>query len=146
MISQHFQTSCDPLVRECFNLVSQIPPSKSLVTLANKFASDLNFNSVKKISTGQLNKVGCSAQWQQLKKRLCKKPLHGKFFSLMKSDSIKTSRSFQWLKHLLHSESESSIFAIQDQVICTRVYQAKIIRSVVPSLLCKLCSEHEETV
>ena len=68
------------------------------------------------------------------------------FFSLMKSDSINTSRSFQWLKYLLHSESESSIFAIQDQVICTRVYQAKIIRSVVPSLLCRFCSEHEETI
>ena len=64
----------------------------------------------------------------------------------MKSDSINTSRSFQWLKHSLHSESESSIFAIQDQVICTRVYQVKIIRSVVPSLLCRFCSEHEETI
>jgi len=64
----------------------------------------------------------------------------------MKSDSINTSRSFQWLKHSLYSESKSSIFAIQDQVICTRVYQAKIIRSAVPSLLCTFCSEHEETI
>ena len=46
----------------------------------------------------------------------------------------------------LHGESESSIFAIQDQVICTRVCQAKIIRSTVPSLLCRLCHEHEETI
>lgn len=62
MMSQHFQTSCDPLVRECFNLVSQIPSSKSLVTLANQFAADLNLNSVKNFSTGQLKKAVCSAQ------------------------------------------------------------------------------------
>ena len=54
-------------------------------------------------------------------------------------------RSFQWLQRSLHSEPESTLFAIQDQVICTRVYQAKIIGSRV-SVLCRLCGEQEETI
>jgi len=40
-------------------------------------------------------------------------------------------RSFQWLQQSLHSESESTLFAIHNQVICTRVYQTKIMGSQV---------------
>jgi len=31
-------------------------------------------------------------------------------------------------------------------VICTRVHQVKIIRSTLPSLVCRLCHEYEETI
>jgi len=54
MMSRHLQTSCNPLVRECFRLVSQVPSSKSLVAMANKFASDLNLNNIKHFSNSQL--------------------------------------------------------------------------------------------
>ena len=64
----------------------------------------------------------------------------------MRSDNINASHSFQWLKHSLHSESENSVFAVQDQVLCTRVYQSRIMRLPVPSLLCRFCFEHEETI
>ena len=54
--------------------------------------------------------------------------------------------SFRWLSRSLHSESESTIFAIQDQVICTHVYQAKIMRSPMSSVLCRLCGDQDETI
>ena len=146
MLSRHLQTSCDPLVRECFSLISQMPPSKSLLSRATKFASDLELSNISQSNAGQLKNSISTAQWRKLYTTLCEKPLHGKFFNHTRSENINASRSFLWLKHSLHSESESSIFAIQDQVICTRVYQAKIIRSTVPSLLCRLCSGHEETI
>ena len=63
----------------------------------------------------------------------------------MQSASVDMDRSFQWLRQSLHSESESTLFAIQDQVICTRVYQAKIMGSQV-SVMCRLCGEQEETI
>jgi len=46
----------------------------------------------------------------------------------------------------MHGESESSIFAIQDQVLCTRSYQTKVMRISVQSILCCLCQEHEESI
>jgi len=54
--------------------------------------------------------------------------------------SVDMDRSFQWLRQSLHSESESMLFTIQDQVICTRVYQTKIMGSQV----CHLYNEQEE--
>jgi len=51
-----------------------------------------------------------------------------------------------WLKSLVHSESESTILAIQDQAISTRVIQAKIVKMSIPSVMCRLCREHEESI
>ena len=36
--------------------------------------------------------------------------------------------------------------AIQDQVLPMRVYQAKIMKINVPTLICRLCSRCEETI
>ena len=109
---------------------------------------DLGLDNLSCLPTGQLKSIIWSAQRQKRVTRLCEKPLHGKFFTYIRSDNIIASHSFQWLKHSLHSESESSVFAVQDQVLCTRVYQSKIMRLPVPSLLC-MCQfyfEHEETI
>ena len=46
----------------------------------------------------------------------------------------------------LYSETESTIVAIQDQVIATRLIEAKIIKKHVPSLMCRLCGGYEETI
>jgi len=100
-------------------------------------------NNVSQFTSGKLKIAICSAQWQKLSMTLCEKPLHGKFFNYMRSDNINAGHSFLWLKH---SESESSIFAILDQVICTKVYLAKIIRSSVLSLMSRFCFEQEETI
>ena len=51
-----------------------------------------------------------------------------------------------WLKSHLHSETESTILAIQDQVVATRVIEAKIMKKHVPSLMCGLCRGYEESI
>jgi len=66
-------------------------------------------------------------QLKLLVDRLVAKPLHGKFFSLLTNHDGHKSKSTQWLCQHLYSESESTIFAIQDQVIATRVYEAKVM-------------------
>jgi len=55
-----------------------------------------------------------------------------------------TARSFHWLHCSLYSKSESTVYAIQDQVLCTRVYKAKIMQFPVQSIMRRLCHEHEK--
>jgi len=87
-----------------------------------------------------------AAQRKRLLDVLVAKPLHGKFFTWLQSSNVNALRSFQWLQCSLHSESESSVFAEQDQVLSTRVYQAKIMHISVQSILYHLCGEQEETI
>ena len=81
-----------------------------------------------------------------MKSSLLSKPLHGKYATLLQSDSVDGSGSSKWLQQHLHSESESTVIAIQDQVIATRVYEAKIMNKSIPSLLCRVCGQAEETI
>ena len=67
---------------------------------------------------------------------------HVKFINWARSDTVNTVQSFQRLGGFLHSESESTILAVQGQVLCTRVYQAKIMRCPVPSLMCRFCHDY----
>ena len=53
---------------------------------------------------------------------------------------------FVWLKQHLHSETESIIIAIQNQVIATRVIESKVMHKPVPSLMCRMCHQAEETI
>ena len=64
---------------------------------------------------------------------------------LLSVDDDKT-RSVCWLKSHVHSESESTILAIQNQAITTTVLQFKIMKMSIPSIMCRLCGEHEESV
>ena len=77
---------------------------------------------------------------------VCAKPLHGKFATWARSDDVDTVQSFCWLQISVHSESESTILAVQHQVLPTRVYQAKIMRCPVPTILCRFCHTREETI
>ena len=43
-------------------------------------------------------------------------------------------------------ETESTILTIQDQFIATRVYGATMMSRSIPSLMCRLCGVHEETI
>ena len=42
------------------------------------------------------------------------KSLHGQYYALLNKNPIDKSRSMCWLKSHVHSESESTILAIQD--------------------------------
>ena len=50
---------------------------------------------------------------------LLAKPLHSQYFSFVNSDVVDKQSSFNWRRQHLHSETESTILAVQDQVIAT---------------------------
>jgi len=110
MFSRHLETSSDFLVKECFNLISQMSSSKSLLSKAAAFASDLKLTNISHFSAGQLKNSISSAQC--LIPACVRNLFMESFFDHLSSKNIKTSRSFLWLKHSLHGVSESSIFAI----------------------------------
>ena len=146
MMSHHLQTSQDPLVKACCQLISHFPPRKSLISKADGIIADLSLCINLEHTPTQLKESLCAAQRERLLGHLCAKPLHGKFINWARSDSVNTSQSFRWLSGSLHSESESTIMAVQDQVLCTRVYQAKVMRCSVPTLMCRFCHAKEETL
>ena len=77
---------------------------------------------------------------------LFSKLLHGKYITLPQSDDVDKLGSAMWLWQHLDSESESTVFAIQDQVIATRIYEAKIMNKSLSSLMCRVCGQAEETI
>ena len=85
VLSYHLQTSSDILVRECFNLISQMTSFKSLLSKATKLASELGLINTSHFTSGQLKNAICSAQYQKLTSILCEKPLHGRFFNQLRS-------------------------------------------------------------
>ena len=75
-----------------------------------------------------------TSEFGQLTDSLIAKLLHGKFQSLLYSEGIDTNGSTCWLHQLLCSESECMLCAVQDLVIATRVYEAKIMKKSVTTL------------
>ena len=47
---------------------------------------------------------------------------------------------------LRHSETVSTILAVQDQVIATRMIEAKVMHEFIPSLMCGVCGTAEEKI
>ena len=147
LLSYHLQTSEDTLVKMCRLLDSSMPVHKSVVAKANGFLASLSLHfEVAFVTISELKGVVCGQQQKFHCDQLCSKPLHGKFYSWCCSSGVEISRSFHWLSQSAHSETESTIMAVQDQVLSTRVYQAKIMKLNVPTLTCRLCSKHEETI
>jgi len=73
------------------------------------------------------------------------KATHDKFINWAYSDDVNTVQHFQWLGVLsMHGESESTILAIQDQVLCTKVYQGKVICCPITTLVYRFCHAIEE--
>ena len=115
--------------------------------------SDMTYCSILTLSvdlmmSGSPNKQAVHAkQLSILMSLLVSKPLQSKYITLLESDNVDKPDSAKQLQQHLHSESESAAFAIQDQVIiATRVYKAKIISKHLPSPMCRVCGQVEETI
>ena len=145
MPSYYLQTSRDALVKMCHALVNQLPSHVPVISRASVLATSLSLDDILCYSQSQLKSSVCDAQQEKMLDGLCAKPLHSKFYNWTCFANVSMERNFQWLQQSLHSESESTLFAFQNQVIFTSVYQAKIIRSHI-SVLCRLCGEQEETI
>ena len=72
-------------------------------------------NDILSYDVGKFKTVVLTAQRKKLLNVLVAKSLHGKFFSLLQSPDVNNVKSFQWLHCPLHNNSESSVFAVQDQ-------------------------------
>jgi len=82
---------------------------------ADDVASSLFLNDILSYEVGQLKTNVIAAQRKRLLDVLVAKPLHGKFFTWLQSSDVNALRSFRWLQCSLHSESESSVFAVRDR-------------------------------
>jgi len=102
---------------------------------------DVTFNGT---SCDFMREVLCRKQLNSLSSSL--QPLHDQFCCFVNGNIVDKQKSFVWLKQHLHSETESTILAIQNQVIATRVIESKIMHKFVPSLSCRLCGSAEETI
>ena len=74
--------------------------------------------------------------------------LHGKIIKRCIDDKMLTYESFKWLKHAkLRGPAVSTLFAIQEQVIPTRVIKKRIWKNInVVSEKCRMCNDQLETV
>ena len=142
-ISHHLST--DPLVQLCLELDRSLPSRVSLISRAEAYCSVLGLPI--DLISGSPNKQALHAkQLSILMSSLISKPLHGKYITLLQCGDVDKPGSARWLQQHLHSESESTVCAIQDQVIATRVYEVKIMGKHLPSLMCRVCGQAEETI
>jgi len=146
LMAHHLLSLSDSLVQLCSELNQSLPPHISIHFRAKNYCSSLS-RDAKIISflPTTLKQAICGKQLSLLIDPLTAKPLHGKYSFLASSDVDKAD-STRWLRQHLYTESESTIFAIQDQVIATRIYEAKIMCKNVPSLKCRICDKFNETI
>ena len=79
-------------------------------------------------------------------KQLSEVPLHGQHQRLIEKDFVDKDLSVKWLKNSrLKCNTESMVFAIQDEAIKTR-YIEKNIYHTREDDTCRLCNEYKETI
>ena len=61
----------------------------------------------------------CKKRKSLLMLALLDKPLHSQYFSFVNLDMVNKQSGFNWVRQHLHSETEFTILAVQDQVIAT---------------------------
>ena len=146
-LAHHLCTTTNQLVSLCYELDLELPKRCAIVARAKDYCASISITTdFQGTMLSSLKSSICERQFRQLMSTLSNKPLHGQFYSLLNDSSIEKYKSVCWLKSHLHSELESTILAIQDQVVVTRVIEAKIMKKHLPSLMCRLCGESEETI
>jgi len=143
LTAHHLLSSSDSLVQLCSELDQSLPPRISIHSRAKNYCSSLSIdaNIISFLPT-TLKQTICGKQLSLLIDSLTAKHLHGKYLSFLASSDVDKANSTRWLQQHLQSESESTIFAIQDQVIATRIYEAKIMCKNVSSLKCRICGNN----
>ena len=145
LIACHLSGSADGLVKMCHELGVGW---SAIVSRAESYFTTLSLShNLQQCDVLSLKNGIHEKQTSLLLSTLLAKSLHGKFFSFVGLNVVVDKcRSFNWLKQHLHSETESTILAIQDQVIATHVIESKVMHKSVPSLPCRVCGTAEETI
>ena len=141
----HLCCSTDVLVQLCRELDESLPARRSVISQAMEYCRSLAVP-FDYTSCDSMRDALCGQQLHSLTSSLLAKPLHGCFYSFLNTDAMDKQNSFMWLKQHLHSETESTIIAIQNQVIATRVIESKVMHKPVPSLMCRMCHQAEEII
>ena len=85
-----------------------------------------------------------SAMLDESMKQLNEMPLHGQLQRLIEQDFVDKDLSVKWLKDSrLKGNTESMVFAIQDQAIKTRYIEKNIYHTRADDT-CRLCNEYKE--
>ena len=61
MLSRHLQTSQDPLVKACYQLIFWFPPRKSLICKAHTISAALSIDNFSEYTSIQLKRALCTA-------------------------------------------------------------------------------------
>ena len=119
-IACHLFTSTDRLVVMCLKLDEQLPPQSALTSTAVSYCASLSVPcDLWQCDVLSLRSKICKKQKNLLMSALLAKPLYGQYFSFVNSDLVDTQIGFNWLRRHLHSETESTVLAVQDQVTAT---------------------------
>ena len=126
--------SNDVFVQLCRELDESLPPRRSVIYQAMKYCRSLAVP-FDYTSCDFMCAVICGKQLHSLTTSLLEKPLHGCFYSFLNMNDVDKQSTFVWLRQYLHFETESSVVAIQNQVIATGVIESKVMYKSVPSIM-----------
>lgn len=128
------------------------PKTKSLLALAKRFKTDLNFTEPANINkpivevVKDLRKEVKSEICKQLIKEWSSKPMHGKYPLSVQQPHVNRKATHAWLQRgRLKGETEALITAAQDQSLRTRSYEKRILKTGGDGL-CRLCKKWEESI
>ena len=111
-----------------------MPAQSALTSMAASYCTSMSVPChLRQCNAFSLRSEICKKQKSLLVSVLLAKPLHGQYFSFVNSDMVDKQSSFNWLRQYLHSKTESTVLAVQDQVIATRVIEIKVMHKSIPS-------------
>ena len=122
--------------------------AKSLQKKAQEFTAEMkiDLDNLMSRTKEQCKAKIKSAMVDESMKQLSEMPLHGQHQRLIEKDFVDKDLSVKWLKDSrLKGNTESMVFAIQDQAIKTR-YIEKNIYHTREDDTCRLCNEYKETI
>ena len=91
-------------------------------------------------------KITAQAQQDQLMDNLTSKAIHGVFMQTSKQNSRDFKLTHGWLRlRKQWAETEALVIAVQDGVIMTRAYQARVLKKDV-NPMCRKCHKRPETI
>ena len=124
-----------------------LPARSALTSMAASYCVSLSVTcDLRQCTMLSLRSEICKKQQSLLMSALLANPLHSQYFSFVNLNMVDKQSSFNWVRQHLHSETESTILAVQDQVIAIRVMEAKVMHKSIPSLMCRVYSSAEETI
>ena len=141
VVAHHLFTTTNQLVSLCYELDLELPKWCAIVDRAKDYCTSISITTDLcchhwNLQCVTINFVSWCLPWvtNLYMAKLC--------WMTVRLKSIKVCAGWK----VTFIQLESTILAIQDHVVATRVIEAKIMKKHWPSLMCRLCGESEETI